>query len=319
MHDTLRFLQPSVFPPINRDALRTLQINIGLRCNQACLHCHVNSNPYRKERMSKDTIAAVLGFLQQGKVGTLDITGGAPEMHPQFRELVEKSRALGVRVIDRCNLTIMEEEGFNDLAEFLAENRVEVVASLPCYTKDNVDEQRGKGTFESSIRGLQRLNKLGYGTEQSNLVLNLVYNPLGATLPGPQKELLTEYRRILEDEYGIFFTDLFAICNMPVNRFGSTLISKGQFHEYIHLLKSAYNEKNLQEVMCRSLISVDWEGYLYDCDFNQMLGLAMQNNKGKMHISDLHAGELRNKPIQVRDHCYACTAGQGSSCGGALI
>jgi radical SAM/Cys-rich protein len=319
MHDTLALLQPSDFPTINRRQLETLQINIGLRCNQACLHCHVNSNPYRKEKMGKDTIALILKFLEQDKVLTLDITGGAPELHTQFRELVSKARSLGVHVIDRCNLTILEETGHEDLAEFLAYEKVEVVASLPCYKEKNVDQQRGKGVFQASIRGLQKLNQLGYGNGKSALVLSLVYNPLGPTLPAGQLELEAEFKKQLHENYGITFDRLLTLSNMPIKRFGSTLISKGQFDPYMTLLKNAHREENLEGLMCRSLVSVDWQGYLYDCDFNQMLGLDMRiNGKGRMHLSSLLHEEVTGAPITVRNHCYGCTAGQGSSCGGAL-
>ena len=319
MHDTLPLLEPSDFPAIQRQRLETLQINIGLRCNQACLHCHTNSNPYRREQMDDDTLDLVIRYLSRGGAGTLDITGGAPELHPHFRQLVTRARDLGVHVIDRCNLTVMELPGQESLGAFLADSRVEVIASLPCYTPDNVDQQRGKGTFESSIRGLQRLNELGYATESSGLVLNLVYNPLGPSLPGPQAQLETDYRKQLLDGFGIRFNRLFTLSNMPIKRFGSTLVSRGQFTDYITLLKSEHREDNLDNVMCRSLVSVDWQGYLYDCDFNQMLGLSIGvNGSGRLHLSDLLHVDIDNAPIAVRDHCYGCTAGQGSSCSGAL-
>jgi radical SAM/Cys-rich protein len=319
MHDTLPLLQPSDFPAIKRRQLETLQINIGLRCNQACLHCHVNSNPYRKEKMETETVALVIEFLKQGKVKTLDITGGAPELHPEFRALVSKVRELGVHVIDRCNLTILEQPGHEDLADFLARHKVEVVASLPCYTQDNVDQQRGKGVFQASIRGLQKLNRLGYGAGDAELVLSLAYNPLGPTLPAGQQELETEYKKHLYDNYDIRFDRLLTISNMPIKRFGSTLVSRGQFESYMALLKSAHREENLEQVMCRSMLSVDWQGYLFDCDFNQMLDLGMQSGKGgRMHLSDLLGEVPVDAPIAVRNHCYACTAGQGSSCAGAL-
>ncbi len=319
MHDTLPLLEPSDFPAIRRRQLETLQINIGLRCNQACLHCHVNSNPYRKEKMSPETITQVVQFLQQDKVQMLDITGGAPELHPQFRELVYEARKLGVHVIDRCNLTIMDEPGHEDLADFLAGHGVEVVASLPCYTEDNVDQQRGKGVFQSSIRGLQKLNKLGYGEADSGLVLSLAYNPLGPSLPAGQVQLEKEYKRHLSDHYGITFNRLLTISNMPIKRFGSTLISRGQFESYMSLLKNAHRDDNLDQVMCRSTVSVDWQGNLFDCDFNQMLDLTMSvNGDAHMHLSDLLEKDISNAPIAVRNHCYACTAGQGSSCTGAL-
>lgn len=319
MHDTLPLLQPSDFPAIHRRELETLQINIGLRCNQACLHCHVNSNPYRKEKMDEDTITLIVQFLQKSKVRTLDITGGAPELHPEFRTLVSTARDLGVHVIDRCNLTILEQPNQEGLAKFLADNNVEVVASLPCYTQDNVDQQRGKGVFQSSINGLQELNSLGYGDGKSGLILSLAYNPLGPNLPAGQKELELEYKKHLYDNYQIKFDRLLTISNMPIKRFGSTLVSKGQFEPYIALLKSAHREENLEQLMCRSMLSVDWEGYLYDCDFNQMLDLSMRHRDGtRMHLSNLLESDINHSAIEVRNHCYACTAGQGSSCAGAL-
>jgi radical SAM/Cys-rich protein len=319
MHDTLPLLQPSDFPVIHRRQLETLQINIGLRCNQACLHCHVNSNPYRKEKMDEETIARVLTFLQKGKVKRLDITGGAPELHAGFRTLISDARKLGVHVIDRCNLTILEEPDQQDLAKFLADEQVEVVASLPCYTQDNVDQQRGKGVFVASIKALQRLNQLGYGDEGSGLVLSLAYNPLGPSLPAGQQELEAEYKKHLDEHYGISFNRLLTISNMPIKRFGSTLVSRRQFEPYLALLKSAHRQENLEQVMCRSMVSVDWQGYLYDCDFNQMLDLSMYSKDGRrLHLSDLLNSDLTGSAIAVRDHCYACTAGQGSSCAGAL-
>ena len=319
MHDTLPLLEPSDFPAIKRRQLETLQINIGLRCNQACLHCHVNSNPYRKEKMDKDTIALVMEYLQNNEISCLDITGGAPELHSQFRELVSRTRALGIRVIDRCNLTILEQPGHEDLAEFLAEEQVEVICSLPCYTEDNVDQQRGDGVFQSSIRGLQKFNSLGYATDDSPLTLNLVYNPLGPSLPAGQKELEEVYKEELLKNYGITFNNLLTLSNMPIKRFGSTLVSRQEFEPYMKLLRGAHRNENLEQVMCRSLVSVDWQGYLYDCDFNQMLNLGLSINGSKrMHLSDLLNTELTGKAITVRDHCYGCTAGQGSSCAGAL-
>ena len=319
MHDTLPLLQPSSFPALKRRPLEILQINIGLRCNLACLHCHVNSNPYRREKMAPETIAAVIGFLKNNAITTLDITGGAPEMHPQFRELVKQARVLGVHVIDRCNLTILQEPGYEDLAEFLADRKVEIIASLPCYSQSNVDQQRGKGVYQASIRALKQLNSLGYGTGDPELKLNLVYNPLGPSLPPSQQELEKDYKAHLWQEHGIQFDQLYTLCNMPIKRFGSTLVSRNQFRDYMTLLKGAHRDENLENVMCRNLVSVDWRGYLYDCDFNQMLGLAINGRGGEpLHISQQSAGAMAGMPITVRDHCYGCTAGQGSSCGGAL-
>lgn len=319
MHDTLPLLEPSSFPAMTRGQLEVLQINIGLRCNLACLHCHVNSNPYRKEKMDDATIELVLEFLRVNGISTLDITGGAPELHPRFRDLVRQARQQDVHVIDRCNLTILEEPGYESLHNFLAENEVEVVASLPCYTEDNVDQQRGDGVYHASIRALKKLNQVGYGRTGSGLSLDLVYNPLGPTLPPPQEELQREYKERLFKQHNIVFNRLLTLSNMPIKRFGSTLVSKGKFEDYIALLKSAHQEQNLGNIMCRTLVSVDWQGYIYDCDFNQMLGLDMKlDGATRVHLSDLLLRDINGEEIIVRDHCYGCTAGQGSSCGGAL-
>ncbi len=318
MHDTLSLLNHSDFPAIDRRKTEILQINIGLRCNQQCVHCHVNSSPRRTEKMDEETIAAVYDYVKNSGVHTLDITGGAPELHPQFRELVVKIRALDVNVIDRCNLTILNEPDQEDLAEFLAEQQVDIVASLPCYMKENVDKQRGKGVFELSIQGLQQLNRLGYGKQGSNLILNLVYNPQGAELPPAQGPLEESYKKILKQDHGIEFNQLFVLCNMPINRFGSTLVSKGIFHNYIALLRDSHDNTNLDNVMCRNMVSVDWQGLVYDCDFNQMLGLNLISENKQLHISDLKNNSLEGDSITVLDHCYGCTAGQGSSCSGAL-
>ena len=268
--------------------------------------------------MDEATIAAVYDYLKNSDVHTLDITGGAPELHSQFRELVIKVRALNVQVIDRCNLTILSEPDQEDLAEFLAEQQVEIVASLPCYQKENVDKQRGKGVFELSIQGLQQLNRLGYGNPNSNLTLHLVYNPQGPELPPAQAPLEAAYKKTLMQDYGIEFNQLFALSNMPINRFGSTLVSKGTFHDYMSLLKKSHDNDNLDDVMCRNMVSVDWQGLVYDCDFNQMLGLNLISENKQLHISDLKNNSLEGDSITVLDHCFGCTAGQGSSCGGAL-
>ena len=325
MHATLPLLQKTDFPAIRRRRLETLQVNLGLRCNQQCVHCHVNAGPRRTEQMSRDTVEEVLNFLQGAAVSAVDLTGGAPELNPNFRYLVTESRRLGLKVIDRCNLTILQEPGQEDLAEFLAEQTVEVVASLPCYLEENVDGQRGKGVFEKSIQALRQLNGLGYGREDSNLLLNLVYNPTGPSLPPSQCNLEIDYKRELASRYGIVFSRLFTLTNMPIQRFGSMLISKGRFDSYMALLKGAYQPANLEHVMCRSLISVDWRGYLYDCDFNQMLGLPLGMDvdditarRGRIRLSDLVHANLENQPIAIADHCYGCVAGQGSSCGGSL-
>lgn len=317
MLDSKPLLFPTDFPAIERRSLRTLQVNLGYRCNQSCVHCHVDAGPKRSEVMSADTLDAVLAFLHRGAVSVLDLTGGAPELNPGFRRLVSEARELGVHVMDRCNLTILEEPGQGYLADYLADQRVEVVASLPCYLEENVDGQRGRGVFEASIRALRRLNSLGYGEEGSGLALNLVFNPQGPSLPPPQTSLEADYKRELAERYAVRFNHLLTLTNMPIRRFGSMLQSRGRFGNYLGLLKSAHSDENLEGVMCRSLVSVDWRGYLYDCDFNQMLDLPL-NGGQRLHIADLAAGDLDGRPIRVGEHCYGCTAGQGSSCGGAL-
>ena len=319
MHATLPRLDTTDFPAIRRRRLETLQVNLGYKCNQTCVHCHVNAGPTRTEMMARETILEVIAFLRASRVKNLDVTGGAPELNPHFRGLVLAARNLGVHVMDRCNLTILEQPGQEDLAQFLAGNGVEVVASLPCYLEENVNAQRGKGVFESSIRALRTLNELGYGQLDTGLVLNLVYNPQGASLPPSQVGLEHDYHRYLEERFGVRFNRLYVLTNMPIQRFGSMLISKGQFEPYMELLKGAYRPENLESVMCRDLVSVDWRGYVYDCDFNQMLGLPLElGGRPRVHLRQLAAGDLDGNPIIVKDHCYGCTAGQGSSCGGAL-
>jgi radical SAM/Cys-rich protein len=317
MHATLPLLQETGFPALRRRALETLQVNLGYRCNQSCVHCHVNAGPNRKEMMDDETLALIPKVLKSRQLGKLDLTGGAPELHSGFRWLVREAAAMGVEVIDRCNLTILLEPGQHDLAEFLARHRVEVVASLPCYAEGNVDQQRGKGVFEKSIVALQKLNALGYGHADSGLALNLVYNPQGPSLPPDQQTLKAAYQRELHDRYGIVFNQLLTLANMPIQRFGSTLISRGQFHDYMRLLKDNHVAANLDHVMCRTLVSVDWRGYLFDCDFNQQLDLALPG-RSRQHLRDLLHEDIAGNPIWVADHCYGCTAGQGSSCGGAL-
>ena len=319
MHEVLPLLQKTDFPPLARRGLATLQVNLGYVCNQTCQHCHVNAGPNRTESMDGETVDAVLEALRATGASTLDLTGGAPELNPHFRRLVRDARALGARVIDRCNLTVLSEPGQEDLAGFLAEKSVEITASLPCYLEDNVDTQRGRGVYAGSIRGLQTLNALGYGAGDGARVLNLVYNPLGPSLPPPQAALEADYRRMLGERFGIRFDRLLTLANMPIQRFGSTLISKGGFGGYMALLKGAHRAENLDAVMCRDLVSVDWQGWVYDCDFNQMLGLPLRApGRARTHVRELAAVALAGLPIVVRDHCYGCTAGQGSSCGGAL-
>ncbi len=319
MHATLPLLVRTDFPPLSRRALDTLQVNLGYRCNQACLHCHVNASPDRKEMMTAETADTVVRVLRVLRIPTLDLTGGAPELNPEFRRLVVAARELGTRVIDRCNLTVINEPGFEDLAQFLAREQVEVTASLPCYSKENVERQRGEHVFESSLLALRKLNALGYGHPGSGLILNLVYNPVGAHLPPPQQALEADYRRELGEAFGIVFNRLFTLANMPIARFGSTLVSQGTFAAYMNRLRTAHNPDNLEGVMCRTLVSVDWRGRLYDCDFNQMLGipLALAGRTGR-HLTDLLHHSVEGESIAVANHCYGCTAGQGSSCGGAL-
>jgi radical SAM/Cys-rich protein len=319
MHATLPLMRRYGFPAIRRARVETLQVNLGYKCNQTCLHCHVNAGPSRTELMSRETIVDVLAFLDVSGVRQLDVTGGAPELNPHFRELVLRARELGVHVIDRCNLTILEEPGQEGLAEFLAAQRVEVIASLPCYLEENVDRQRGKGVFEKSLRAIRCLNALGYGAQASGLELNLVYNPQGPSLPPGQVQLEADYKRILGEGHGIVFNRLYTLANMPIQRFGSTLVTKGEFNDYMALLHHAHRDENLATVMCRTLVSVDWKGYVYDCDFNQMLDLPLVvEGRKRLHVSELIGRDLSGNPIAVRDHCYGCTAGQGSSCGGAL-
>ena len=318
MHDTLPLLKKIRFPAIDRARLDTLQVNLGYQCNQSCLHCHVNAGPHRTEMMDAATLALIPEVLAARGLSTLDLTGGAPELHDGFRDLVRTARAQGMRVIDRCNLTILFEPGQEGLAEVLAEQRVEVVSSMPCYSAVNVDRQRGDGVFDLSISALRQLNALGYGLAGSGLVLNLVYNPQGASLPPDQQTLQADYKRELLAHFGIVFNELFALTNMPIQRFGSTLVSKGSFDSYMELLKNSYQPQNLAGVMCRSTVSVDWQGWLSDCDFNQQLGLGLGTSGLQRHLRDLLKIRLDDQPIRVAGHCFGCTAGQGSSCGGAL-
>lgn len=318
MLDTYSLLQKTDFPALRRTRLDTVQANLGYRCNQSCFHCHVAASPKRTEEMSWETMDLILRFAVRQGVGTLDLTGGAPELNPNFRRLVSAARALGLRVIDRCNLTILNEPGQEDLAGFLAANAVEIVASLPCYLEENVDLQRGSGVYQSSLAGLRALNAIGYGQAASGKVLNLVYNPAGASLPPEQMALERAYREQLAARHGIVFNRLFVLANMPIQRFGSQLVSRNEFHDYMRLLKGAHKEANLSGVMCRNLVSVSWQGHVHDCDFNQMLELPLGEHAGSIHLSALLENDLDLQPIRVADHCYGCTAGQGSSCGGAL-
>lgn len=323
MHNMMPKLAAYPFPAIRRSALEVLQVNLGYLCNQTCLHCHVNAGPKRKELMDRATVDQLLDYIDRKGVKTLDLTGGAPEMNPEFKYFVREARARDVHVMDRCNLTILQVAGYEDYAEFLAEQQVEIVASLPCYLSDNVDAQRGDGVFVDSIKSLQQLNQLGYGVDGSGLELSLVYNPQGPSLPPAQAALEADYKQHLLDEFGVVFTRLFTLANLPIQRFGSTLVSKGQFEPYMQTLMDSHSDANLAGVMCRNTLSVDWQGYVYDCDFNQMLNMplaagATSQTDGKTHISQMLELELNNQAIAVAGHCYGCTAGQGSSCGGAL-
>tara|TARA_B100001029_G_scaffold42871_1_gene33504 strand:+ start:45 stop:989 length:945 start_codon:yes stop_codon:yes gene_type:complete len=311
-------LTTTKFPKIKRDFLQTLQINIGYKCNQACSHCHVDASPSRTEMMSNDIIKLIPKVIKANDIKLLDITGGAPEIHPKFKQLVKEVRSLNVEVMDRCNLTILTEPGFENLAGFLASNKVQITASLPCYLEENVDKQRGKGVFEKSILALKQLNSYGYGIKDNGLVLNLVYNPNKPQLPPSQKELEDTYRRELKTRYGIYFSNLFALANMPINRYEKYLNIIGKLNEYNKLLKDNHNSRNLDSVMCKTTLSVDWKGYLYDCDFNQQLGI--RRNGEIKHLYDLLTPlvSLKNNPISIGNHCFGCTAGSGSSCGGEL-
>jgi radical SAM/Cys-rich protein len=325
MLDTKPLLSPTDFLALKRSQLGTLQVNLGYLCNQTCTHCHVNAGPTRTELMSREVVDQILALLQRGGIHTLDVTGGAPEMNPHFRYLVREAKKLGVQTIDRCNLTILMHPDYPDLAEFLAEQQVIVTASLPCYSEQNVREQRGKGIFDQSIAALQKLNELGYG-RRDELQLHLVYNPNGAFLPPPQSGLEADYKRELKDSYGIVFHQLLTITNMPISRFGGMLLAKGLYQPYMQLLKDNFSTANLESVMCRTLISVDWQGYVYDCDFNQMLDWPVEktaseliaSDRGRLHVADLLEGQALPEDIAIGEHCYGCTAGQGSSCSGAL-
>ena len=318
MHDTLPLLNNGKFPRIYRGKVKTLQINLGYLCNQACLHCHVNAGPTRKEQMTLDTIEEIVQLIDNVKPKMVDLTGGAPELNVHFKYLVTEITKRRISIIDRCNLTILSEPGQEDLTQFLSKHRVIVTASLPCYSEENVNSQRGDGVFERSIDGLRQLNGVGYGKGNPDLQLHLVYNPIGASLPPPQKTLEKEYKQHLSENYDVSFDSLLTITNMPIKRFGSTLISRGEFGSYLQLLESSYQEKNLESVMCKTLLSIDWEGYVYDCDFNQMLGLPFGDTEKKTHVRDLKMAEIEGNPIAVRDHCFGCTAGNGSSCSGAM-
>jgi radical SAM/Cys-rich protein len=305
---------------LTRRSVDVLQVNLGRYCNLACIHCHVEAGPTRKEMMSRENVDAVLRFLEGTNIPTLDITGGAPELHAEFDYLVQSARKLGRHVMDRCNLTVIFEPGKDYLPEFFCRHQVELICSLPCYSVENVDKQRGKGTFGGSIRALQIFNKLGYGKPESGLTLNLVYNPVGPHLPPRQEKLEQDYKRILRAEFDIEFNRLFCITNMPITRYATHLKLRGEYNRYLDLLESNFNVSAVDQVMCRNLISIGWDGWIYDCDFNQMLDLPIiDRDSRRLHIASLTLDQLAERSITVGDHCYACTAGAGSSCGGTLI
>jgi len=319
MLETRPLLLETDFPKIMRAPVDTLQVNLGYLCNLSCTHCHVNAGPQRTELMDLETIEIVLEFLRKRRVEYLDLTGGSPEMNPNFKYLVRQARTLGIQVMDRCNPTILGEPGFEELAQFLADQQVIVIASMPCYQEQNVDKQRGEGVFRESIAGLRKLNAQGYGKPESGLQLNLVYNPDDPTLPPSQQQLQRDYKEELFLKYDVVFNELFALANMPISRFGARLLAKRQFTEYMTLLRDSFEENNLTTLMCRSLVSVDYQGFVYDCDFNQMLALPLvAAGKSRPHLSDIIDMDLEGCEITVGEHCYGCTAGQGSSCGGAL-
>ena len=305
------------FPSIYKEPIETLQINIGYKCNQACKHCHVNSSPLRTEKMSNEMISLIPKIIEKYKIKTLDITGGAPELHPEFKNLITSLNTTQVDIIDRCNLTIFFEEGYEDLPQFLAKNKVIVTASLPCYEKNNVDLQRGFGVFEKSINAIKILNDLGYGKKENGLQLNLVYNPVSPILPPSQKILEKDYKKILFEKYNVVFNNLYTITNMPINRYEESLRREGKLNTYYKLLKENFNEKNLENLMCKKTISVNWLGEIYDCDFNQQINF--RENKGPKTLFDLLDESFTfDYGVAVKEHCFACTAGAGSSCGGTL-
>ncbi|WP_162026431.1 MULTISPECIES: arsenosugar biosynthesis radical SAM (seleno)protein ArsS [unclassified Lentimonas] len=303
---------------LTRQAPRVLQVNIGKLCNLTCVHCHVNAGPRRKEIMTRETVDRILEWLVNTDIEVVDLTGGTPEMIPDFRHMVQRIRAMGKRVMDRCNLTILNEPGFEWVADFHTEQGVEIVASMPCYCPKNVNEQRGDGVFDSSIKALQTLNALGYGTDPK-LTLDLVYNPNGASLPPEQGELEADYKRELKAHFDITFNNLYAITNMPIARFTSYLKRQGEYADYMQLLLDNFNPSSVSGLMCRDTINVDWEGRVYDCDFNQQLGLQHRERTNPLKVWDVNFTDWVALPILTGTHCYGCTAGQGSSCGGATV
>ncbi len=303
---------------LRRSKTEVLQVNVGKLCNLTCMHCHVNAGPKRKEIMTRGTVDRVIDWFARTEIPTIDLTGGAPEMIPDFRYFIERVKTLrpSRRVIDRCNLTILLEPGYEGLAQFLARHKVEIIASMPCYTAENVNAQRGQGVFDSSIKALRVLNSLGYG---SDLPLHLVYNPVGAFLPGPQAELEADYKRELKKHFGIVFNNLYTITNLPIARFASYLHRNNKLEEYMQLLIDNFNPATVSGLMCRNTISVGWTGEVFDCDFNQMLDMNWRNGNGPLHLWDLNPAAVENRQILTGHHCFGCTAGAGSSCAGALV
>ena len=319
MQDTRSLLLETDFPSIQRQKLQILQVNLGYLCNLSCTHCHVNAGPTRTELMDRDTIDMVLQYLSANGIRKLDLTGGSPEMNPDFQYLVKCATDMDVMVMDRCNPTILMEPGYEYLPEFFARHKVMIVASLPCYSEQNVDQQRGKGVYRDSIAGLKKLNAVGYGKPGSELLLNLVYNPDAPILPPPQQELEEDYKNELWADHQIVFNELYTLANMPISRFGARLLAKDHYSDYMKLLRESFTKANLETVMCRSLISVDYQGFIYDCDFNQMLSIPLlASDKPRTHLRELLALDIDGLDIAVGEHCYGCTAGQGSSCSGAL-
>jgi radical SAM/Cys-rich protein len=303
--------------PLRASDISVLQINVGKRCNQTCRHCHVDAGPDRSEVMTREVIEACLRFLEQSDIRTLDITGGAPELHPAFREIVSRARAMGRHVMDRCNLTITRLPNYSDLPEFLAANRVEIVASLPSFAGRQTDAQRGAGVFEDSIAALQRLNELGYGAGGSGLVVNLVTNPVGAFLPASQASLEADWKRELSRKHGVVFNRLYTITNMPISRYLQFLVDSGNLQGYMDRLVAAFNPATVDGLMCRTTLSVGWDGRLYDCDFNQMIDLGVEP-EAPQTIFEASAAALVSRRIAIGRHCFGCTAGSGSSCGGSI-
>jgi radical SAM/Cys-rich protein len=304
---------------LRRGHAEILQVNVGKLCNLTCVHCHVNAGPKRKEIMTRETIDRIIDWLAKTDIPIVDLTGGAPEMIPDFRYFVERVKELqpSRHVIDRCNLTILLERGYDDLAAFLAKNKVEIIASMPCYSPENVNAQRGEGVFEGSIAALQLLNSLGYGIDP-DLPLHLIYNPVGPFLPPSQAELEADYKRELKKHFGILFNNLYTLTNLPIGRFASYLRHGNKLHAYMELLIGAFNPATIDGLMCRNTISVGWRGEVYDCDFNQQLGMQW-NNGARIFLWNVNPEKIENRRIMTGDHCFGCTAGAGSSCGGAIV